>query len=130
MQSSKCSFKLEGPWTMSGCLDSEHPGKANKGGHNTVEGYLDAHALGKEDIQVEPGGDNIVWDVLGVQQGVGLEWSVWRAMVLEDLLKVAWILLGGVIMWVVSKYTTPYRLNTPQVLGEWDFGWRQYVSWY
>ena len=78
---------------MSRCLDSEHPGKANKGGHNTVEGYLDAHSLGKEDIQVEPGGDDIGWDILGIQQGIGLEWSVWRAMILEDLLRVAWITL-------------------------------------
>ena len=84
----------------------------------------------EEDIQVEPGGDGIGWDVLGIQQGVGLEWSVWRAMVLEDLLRVPWILLGGVIMWLVSKYMIPYRFGTPQVLGEWDFGWRQYVSWY
>ena len=74
---------------MSGCLDSEHPGQANKDEHSSIEGYLEAHSLGEEDIQVEPGGGNIAWDVLGVQQGVRLEWSVWMAMVLEDLLKVA-----------------------------------------
>ena len=115
---------------MSRCLDSEHPRQASKDGHSSIEGYLEAHSLGEEDIHVEPGGDDTGWDVLGIQQGVSLEWSVWRAMVLEDLLRVAWILLGGVIMWLVSKYTIPYRLDTPQVLGEWDFGWRQYVSWY
>ena len=74
---------------MSGCLDSEHPGQANKDGHSTVEGYLEAHSLGEEVIQVEPGGEGMGWDVLGVKKGVSLEWSVWRAMVIEDLLKVA-----------------------------------------
>ena len=74
---------------MSGCLDSVHPGQANKDERSSIEGYLEAHSLGEDDIQVEPGGGNIAWDVLGIQQGVGLEWSVWRAMVLEDLLWVA-----------------------------------------
>ena len=61
---------------MSGCLDSVHPGQANKDEHSSTEGRLEAHSLGEEDIQVEPSGDGTDWDVLGIQQGVRLEWSV------------------------------------------------------
>ena len=33
-------------------------------------------------------------------------------------------------MWVVSKYTVPPGLSTHRVLNEWDFGYKQYVTWY
>ena len=52
---------------MSGCLDSVLPGQASKNEHSSTEGRLEAHSLGEEDIQVEPGGDDTVWDVLGVR---------------------------------------------------------------
>ena len=34
------------------------------------------------------------WNILGVRQGIGLEWLVYKAMVMEDVQIFLWILLG------------------------------------
>ena len=51
-------------------------------------------------------------------------------MVLEDILKMIWIIMWGVIMWIVSKYTVPVGVGVHRAIGEWELGWGQYFSWY
>ena len=118
---------------MSGCPNVGHPGKATVG-HNINKERMEVLQVCTYKDPANPGdargGNDTGWDVLGLEKNIGLEWSVWRAMVLEDTLRVIWIIMWGVTMLIVSKYTVPVGVGVHRVIGEWELGWGQYISWY
>ena len=114
---------------MSGCLNVGHPGEANTSEYNNLEGRFETLQVNKIDNLAGPGGAR-GWDMLGIRRGVGLEWSVYRAMVMEDIQRVLWVVLFFGSMWLVHKHTIVPDIGKYRRLTKWDFGWRQYFSWY
>ena len=110
---------------MSGCLNVGHPGEANTSEYNNLEGRFETLQVNKTGDLAGPGGalGRESWDILGIRKGVGLEWSVYRAMVMEDVQRFLWIVLFFGSMWIVHKYTMILDLGKHRILTEWDYGW-------
>ena len=70
---------------MSGCLTVGHPDEAKPIGHTNDEEYMEALQVNCNEYQVSGVAQGQgQWDILGIRKGIGLEWSVYRVMIMED----------------------------------------------
>ena len=110
---------------MSGCLTVGHPDEAKPTRHTNDEEYTEVLQVDCNEYKVMSGNvrGHGSWDILGIEQGIGLEWSVYRAMLMEDAQIFLWIVLFFSSMWLVHKYTIVPDLSKQKILSEWDLGW-------